>query len=279
MTLLSTGTAVKGDAAADGTVWSVKARDVRDLAMVAGAGMTATTGNQDGVEIACYSFSDSVWGDAALAAAKASIGAYDKAYGKYPSDKLTIVQANLDSTGMTYPDLILINRTLAANPDPDGGMSIVIAHEIAHQWFYGLVGNDQYEEPWLDESLTSYSELLYMGTYLSKEEIATRVQTIENGLQSDGSLTDAASYRLDRAYGAFANDYLYTAITYKAGEVFLYRLREAIGDDAFTAALNDYIGKYSHSFATTADFVTCFTPATEGNAAAKELLSRYLGIA
>ena len=49
--------------------------------------------------------------------------------------------------GMEYPELIF------TMPLPE-----VIAHEIAHQWWYGLVGDDQYHDPWLDESFASYFE-------------------------------------------------------------------------------------------------------------------------
>ena len=38
------------------------------------------------------------------------------------------------------------------------------SHEVAHEWFYGLVGNDQGRDPWLDEAFATYAEALVRGT-------------------------------------------------------------------------------------------------------------------
>ena len=48
-------------------------------------------------------------------------------------------------------------------------MEKVIVHETAHQWWYGLVGNDQIDEAWLDESLATYSEVIYTSEIYGKD--------------------------------------------------------------------------------------------------------------
>lgn len=74
--------------------------------------------------------------------------------GPYPFEELTIVEFDsfgLDAGGMEYPSLIQITSRMSL-------MGRALDHELAHQWFYGVVGFNETDEPWLDEGLTSYYE-------------------------------------------------------------------------------------------------------------------------
>jgi aminopeptidase N len=61
--------------------------------------------------------------------------------------------------GIEYPGMIAITDWIL-QPDQDY-LEGVVAHEVGHQWFYNLVGNDQLDDPWLDESLTQFATLQY----------------------------------------------------------------------------------------------------------------------
>ena len=64
----------------------------------------------------------------------------------------------------------IVTFTLAITPQLGGGIEYpghvmqgqntlgVTSHEVGHQWFYGLVGNDQGRDPWLDEGLATWAE-------------------------------------------------------------------------------------------------------------------------
>jgi aminopeptidase N len=85
-----------------------------------------------------------------LRAARRTVGSLSRRLAPYGGRELDIVLLGGGTGGfggMEYPELIFTM--------PFGN---VIAHEIAHQWWYGLVGDDQYNEPWLDESFATYSE-------------------------------------------------------------------------------------------------------------------------
>jgi hypothetical protein len=85
-----------------------------------------------------------------LAAAKRSLAKFSKSFGTYPYREVDVVLTGFVTFGgMEYPTIIF---TL---PDP-----ITISHELAHQWWYGIVGDDQYREPWLDEGFATWSERL-----------------------------------------------------------------------------------------------------------------------
>jgi hypothetical protein len=70
-------------------------------------------------------------------------------FGDYPYPRLTIgVTAGLTG-GIEFPTHVFLGA---------GVPPVHLVHEVAHQWFYGLAGNDQYRDPWLDESLATYGQ-------------------------------------------------------------------------------------------------------------------------
>jgi len=78
----------------------------------------------------------------------------EKWVGPYPYRQFTVAELSTIGPvgqGMEYPLLI--------NIVPGAGLNTVVDHEIAHQWFYGILGFNEAKEPWLDEGLTSYYEL------------------------------------------------------------------------------------------------------------------------
>jgi hypothetical protein len=79
-------------------------------------------------------------------------------YGQYPYDTLTVVDVPRDSNTccMEYPTFITVGTSFwppARGLSPEG----VTVHEFGHQFWYGLVGNNEFEEAWLDEGFNTYS--------------------------------------------------------------------------------------------------------------------------
>ncbi|HEY4410910.1 MAG TPA: hypothetical protein VGO87_13605 [Acidimicrobiia bacterium] len=70
-------------------------------------------------------------------------------FGPYPYDRLTIGMTAGLTGGIEFPTHIMLGAGVA---------TVHLVHEVAHQWFYGLAGDDQYRDPWLDEGLASYGE-------------------------------------------------------------------------------------------------------------------------
>jgi hypothetical protein len=93
----------------------------------------------------------------------ATLDSLDAKFGAYPYARLTIgVTTNLKG-GIEFPTHIHLGSGVA---------SIHLVHEIAHQWFYGLAGNDQYQHPWMDESLATYAEGRVVGRLASQRSRA-----------------------------------------------------------------------------------------------------------
>lgn len=98
-----------------------------------------------------------------LAAAKVALRELGLAYGRYPYPTLTVVDppaAAPGARGMEYPTFVTGGSSQRLLAWPFAGLRAVEAvtmHEIAHQWWYGLAGSNEFEEPWLDEGFTSYA--------------------------------------------------------------------------------------------------------------------------
>jgi aminopeptidase N len=141
---------------------------------------------------------------------------------------------------------------------------MVAAHETCHMWWFGAVGNDQANHPWLDESMATYCELLfYEDHYPNSANWWWEYRITFHNPQGtiDNSVSD---------YGGFTP---YTNATYRRGALFLHGLRGRIGDEAFFAFLQDYYTQMSGQRATPDDF---FRILAEHNPAdISDLLSEY----
>ena len=121
----------------------------------------------------------------------------------------------------------------------------VVAHEVAHQWFYNGVGNDQVDDPWLDEALAQFLTLLYYADVYGPDGS----QGFHNSLQRRWNRVN----RADIPIGLPVRDYTpeeYGAIVYGRGPLFIEALSQAMGGEAFDAFLRDYYQTYQWDIAT-----------------------------
>ncbi|MGZ8510409.1 MAG: M1 family metallopeptidase, partial [Chitinophagaceae bacterium] len=84
---------------------------------------------------------------------------YSEWVGEYPYPTVAAVEGpkNLSSGGMEYPMI-----TLITSPDAKKeGLDAVITHEVGHNWFYGILGSNEREHPWMDEGLNTYFQFKY----------------------------------------------------------------------------------------------------------------------
>jgi len=185
----------------------------------------------------------------ALGAFRATVEAlklFNKLFGPYPYDSLSVIEADFNH-GMEYSGLFYLSKAFynQYNGNPGNYLVTIAAHETAHQWWYGLVGNDQALEPWLDESFCTYSEkLFYENVYPDdlKWWWEVRVNYYNPSGWIDKTIYDTPGYLP------------YRDAVYLNGAKFFHELRKLIGDDAFFAFLQDYVIQSTDKLATTADF-------------------------
>ena len=178
--------------------------------------------------------------------------------GKYPYEELDVTPLlfGFGYGGMEYPGLIMTNATSFYDGTLMDAWSLSdgLSHEIAHQWFYAAVGNNEYSEAWIDEGFTTYLERQLFGLYDGEahkylREIDEYAPSIEDNIKSRDELIETAreDYKdkfLNTTPDNYSEEQNYGEIEYEEAYLFLQELRIAMGDDKFNLFLKELYNKY-----------------------------------
>lgn len=244
----------------DGTLTHVyEAGPVRDLALALSPEFHVQSQEAAGVVVSVYSLPDDPQAGEILTIATEAFSLFNERFGPYPYSSLRLAAfSGPGMMGREYPGLIYLHYRQS-----DSLLGPLVAHEVAHQWWYGVVGNDVFTEPWLDEALAEYSAVLYLEKgagaeaaqqHLQKyEDQITRLRVIEWDERPVGSPVWAFAPR--------GEDYL--DIVYAKGAVFMNALRQKIGDEAFFAGWRAYYNRYKFGVSTGRGFLEAMQQAAE----------------
>jgi aminopeptidase N len=229
MTVIASGSTREKHENADGTqTWTLVTGPMRDCMVVVSDQLQVSSTAVGYLRVNSYYRADQkAVGEQALGYARDALRAYQQSFGPYPFAELDVVEAPITAGGMEYPGVVL----LAQQYYEQGGeyFEFVTAHEVAHQWWYSLVGDDQVNTPWLDESLANFSTVYYYeSTYdrdradlAFKNYVASRYEAALNKKHDAPVNKPVAEYTPE--------DYGY--IVYGKGAVFFSELRKVLGDD------------------------------------------------
>jgi hypothetical protein len=176
------------------------------------------------------------------------IGLFESIFAPYPYPVINVVELDYND-GQEYDGLCFLSSNFYAAYDGGSQNNLVTigVHEMIHNWWFGLVGNDQALEPWLDEAMALYSERIFF-EYTNPGLVDWWWQFRVNYFGPNGWV-DTNIYGGESFRG-------YTNAVYLNGATFLEDLRVRIGDQAFYAFLKDYAAQMSHRRATANDFFT-----------------------
>jgi hypothetical protein len=211
--------------------------------MVISSRFQTMTRKVDQVTITMYYLPDSAEGARkCLDVTEEAMRWYAKRIGPYPFPALAVVQVPNGSqqhSAQEHTGLFLI-RSDILTPSTVG---IYAAHELAHSWFFASVGNDQINQPWLDEGLaTSVSLDFYRENYPQEYQAQWGVW--------GGSVEDFKNtIELNRGIFDFDNGSVYFWSIYRQGAAFFRVVREAMGDDAYWKALRAYTNDFAFKIA------------------------------
>jgi len=220
-------------------IWRCVSGPMRDFMIAMSASYRMITQTVNGVTVrSFYLPEDEPGGRRALQVASDSLRVFLRRFGEYPFAELDIVETRTRAGGIEYPGLVVITSDLYDQTDEAGYFDFVIAHEVAHQWWYSLVGSDQVNHPWLDEALTGYSVVLYYEDMYGKHA-ADRLleQMFEEAYRR--LLKEGRDQKVNQPVAAFSPAD-YSAIVYRKGALFFKALRQAIGDQRFDTFLKTY---------------------------------------
>jgi hypothetical protein len=207
--------------------WASTEPVARDVSVAAGRFTTAEGMTSDGVRVTVGVLPEAeTTPEELLEATDGAIVDLAEFLGPFPYGTLTVPLLPDYGGGIEYPGSIL-----QASPSRE-----VLVHEVAHMWFYGMVGNSQFRDPWLDEAFATWAEAVVNPSSAQDLERA-------RGVQGDvgGAMDEFRSQRQYRAY------------VYGKGGAALMEAREAVGAEAFDAAIRCYVETTAWSIATPAD--------------------------
>lgn len=194
-----------------------------------------------------------------------ALGLYEAKFGPYAYPSLSIVETEL-ADGQEYDGLVFLASKFydEYSGTAKSDLFTIGTHEIAHQWWFGLVGSDQATQPWLDEAMAVYSErIFYEYNYPAYGDWwwNFRVNYFDPSGYVDSSVYDFSTFRA------------YVNAVYLNGANFLDDLRTRIGDQAFFSFLADYASTYAHGHASAQGFFALLRRHT--NREFSDIVGRY----
>ncbi len=214
----------------------------------------------DGIQVELYTLDDAqppenTAYDApahALDTAVTALGLYADLYGPYPYERLAIVESDFPD-GMEFSGLVFVGGEWfrSFQGDPASYLTLITAHEVSHQWWYGLVANDQSAAPWLDEALATYSEYVFLEE--NYPQLMDWWWEFRVNAYSPAGAVDATVYEFDSVRA-------YINAVYLRGARLMHALRQDIGGEVFFQWLHDYVEAMRGQIATPDDLWAALPP-------------------
>ncbi|SFM81318.1 Peptidase family M1 [Pseudonocardia ammonioxydans] len=170
----------------------------------------------------------------------------ERLLGPYPYPELWLTVVPTQSDGVEFPTHLQFGDVA------DGTRGSLAAHELAHMWFYSLVGNDQGRDPWLDEAFATWAQALVAG-----QVGQYRIADFSRG--EDGPIGAPMAF-WDRRGGGFSD---YVTGVYDQGAAALLEGRRRVGEERFDAAMRDYVATHAHRVAAPGDVERAFADLPE----------------
>jgi hypothetical protein len=203
---------------------------------------------------------------------------YSKWVGDYAYDECTVVQGNATNGGMEYPMITVIGKTPSAFM-----LEEVIMHEVGHNWFYGMLGSNERENPWMDEGINTFYELRYIKTKYPDAKLASLAAEI-TGMNRFNKLIKmldiqnfperslyeimyllSARNNLDQPANLSADKYTslnYNSIVYCKNAMSFNYLMNYLGEDKFDSIMQKYFKEWEFKHPSPEDLKKLFLDET-----------------
>jgi len=234
--------------------WKFQGSKMRDFAFVASNSFRVTEDKVGNTVVKSYYYKGhEKRGKEALEIGKRSLEIFNSAYGEYPYPTYSIVETEFPS-GMEYPGLVYISTKYYDSGSSADSFMYTTVHETAHQWWYGVVGNDQIDEAWLDEGFATYSEGIFTEMEYGEGNGDLYYKYLEESAKED-IRSKAYDGVILKPLSRYENWNDYGPAVYTGGAALLNEIRKQVGDQAFFIIMQAYYDEYSFKNATTEDFL------------------------
>ncbi len=263
LTFITSGVEIASESDGGMATRTFNAWPSRDFVMFADSDMESIAREVEGTTVTSwYEPGHNEPGEAVLTWSARALGLFNDLLGEYPYRQLQLAEVEIyNAAGVEFPQVISLNdgyyRTELDLRGPSS-FEFTVAHEVVHEWFYNLVGNNQYAHAFIDEGLTNYlSARVYFEEFYG-EEVADRIvrdYLIRPFLNAVESGVDPV---VDFPTDEFPSQQSYVVAAYSKGALGFAAIHEAIGDDAFFDALQAYAQDFRFRVATPEDLLEVF---------------------
>ena len=257
--LASSGEIVNTTQDEDKVCSEILGTNIRDFCFVLSKKFEIVITKVDGIDVYYYGYVNDDNLQSCLEISAKAITTFNDLFGDYPYSQISVVKSNFVQGGMEYPNIVLISDKYKQQED----YNYVIVHEIAHQWWYGVVGNDEYNHAWQDEGLAEYSTLLF---FRENSDYGIDFDSCINNTLTSYKLfekiylqvTGEVDGRMDRPLNEFKTEPEYVQCTYNKGVLLFNTIEETIGENKFLKTLKTYYKSFKFKNASPADMISCF---------------------
>ena len=235
---------------------TVLAGPVRDFYLAASASyQTASEQVGETLVTSYYPEGYEEGGEFVLESGVNAVKTYNELFGTYPYTELDVVGTPMQAGGMEYSSIVALAiqyydpNTVYPNYDAFTFLESATAHEVAHEWFFDMVMDDQIDEPWIDEGMAQYLTELYFEYNYG----ASAGKSFEESLYSRWARVDDKMTPI----GLPVRDYSeieYGAIIYGRAPLFIQSLRDKMGDEVFFEFLKSLFNDYKWGILTTDEY-------------------------
>ncbi len=265
LVVASSGEVVDKKKTEDKTVYVINGEKIRDFCLVLSEKFEIASASVSGITINYFGYKGDTDLNAQVEFAKQCVSTYNDLFGKYPYSTLNVVKSNFVYGGMEYPNLVMISDTLE-----EQDFQYVIAHEIAHQWWYGVVGNNQYSNAWIDEGLTEYSTYLF---FEKNSQYGYNYETMINNALNNykffvkiyQQINGEVDTSMDKDLDEFNTEPEYVQLTYTKGVLLFDGIRKSVGDKKFLKALKTLYEDFAFKNLNRAELIASFCSSTRSN--------------
>lgn len=168
----------------------------------------------------------------ALVMATRSLELFSQLYSPYPYSRMVITQGDFPD-GMEFSAFAFVSTTWFERytGQPDGFLTLITVHEVAHQWWYTQIGNDSALTPWLDEALSTYSEYAFIEQFYPNLADWWWQFRVED--YAPQGFVDSTVYE-------FTTLRAYINAVYLNGVRMLHQMRQDLGSEVFFGILSRY---------------------------------------
>ena len=253
----------------------IEAKAVRDFALIFSDKFKVATINTKNTTVKYFGYVGDEDLNKMASLIKDGLEYFNSTFGEYPYRQISVVKTPFMFGGMEYPNLVLI----ADNIDDALDKERVLIHELAHQWWYGLVGNNQISEAWVDEALTEYSAFMFFEKYPQyglnyHALIEDAKNTYDLYVDVITSLGGKVNYGMTNHVNVYSSEYEYSYMIYVKGTILYDDIRKTIGDKKLYKSLQKYYKAYKFKLVSGNDLIGCFEKVS--GKGVREIFNKYL---